>query len=102
MATNDVQFAHKTIEINGSRFMVQELTYKQGRELFKPNVDLYEINPVLVAMCLNNADGGTRTVADIEALPYPVASKLVMAALEICGLKKSDPGEAAAAAVAAE
>jgi len=51
----------------------------------------------MVAMCLNNADGGTRTAADIEALEYRDGNALVFACLDLNGLRPAAAGEAEAA-----
>jgi len=86
---------NRTIELEGRRYIIAPMTFGQGRQIFKPDGDAFESNCTMVAACLNNADGGTRTAADIEALPYSDGSTLMNACLDLNGLRATGEAEAA-------
>ena len=97
--------ANQTIVIEQSTYVIAPLKFGEGRELFSTESKLADLNGPLLRMSLNNADGGTRTDADIDALPYPHAMQLIPACLEINGLhrpKAADAGEEQPAKAAAE
>ena len=73
------------------------MTFGQGRKVFSPGADAFSSNCEMVAMCLNNADEGTRTAVDVEALPYTDGNALVFACLDLNGLRPAAAGEAEAA-----
>ncbi|MGA3211995.1 MAG: hypothetical protein ABSD20_11875 [Terriglobales bacterium] len=100
----------KTLTINGRTFTLAPMTFGEGREIFTPGADPFEANCQMVAVCLNRgmatggtATGGTaapgsavHTVDTVKDLEFPVAQALVMACLEINGLRETAPGEASA------
>jgi hypothetical protein len=92
----------KTVTVGDKPYELEVMTFGQGRDIFKPGVDVFESNCAMVAQCLNNADSGTRTVEDVKALPYPVGSALVFACLDLNGLRATATGEAEAAQTTAK
>jgi hypothetical protein len=85
----------KTVTVNDRTYQLAPMKFGEGRQIFQPGADAFDANCAMVAAGLNNADGGTRTADDVKAMPYPDGAALVLACLEINGLKKT--GEAPAA-----
>ena len=85
--------ANKTVVIEVTNYIIGPLTFGQGKELFTSDGTLRDINTPLLRHSLNNADGGTRTDADVDALPYPHAMELIGECLELNGLRKAKAGE---------
>ena len=85
------------VNVGDREYRITTMSFGQGREIFKPEADVFESNCAMVAACLNNADGGTRTADDIQALPYADGNALILACLDACGLRPAAAGEAKAA-----
>ncbi len=77
----------KTVTINETKYEIATLSFGQGKEVFSPANPAADTT-ALIRHSLNNADGGARTVADIDALPYPDAMKLITECLDVSGLRK--------------
>ena len=78
---------NRTVTIEDRTYQIAPMKFGQGRVIFTADADPFEANCAMVATCLNNADGGMRTGADVQALPYPDGTALVLACMELNGLK---------------
>lgn len=101
---------NRTVTIESRSYTIAPMKFGQGRDIFRPDADAFAANCAMTAACLNNAKasiniGGTGivdshdgpwTAADVQDLPYADGQALVLACMEINGLK-SAKGEAPAA-----
>ena len=88
----------KTITVNGRTFTIAPMTFGEGRDIFKPGADPFEANCQMAAACLTHGGqaGTAWTVDSVKQLPFPVGQALVLACLEINGLRETTTGEASA------
>ena len=86
----------RTITVDDRTYTIAPMTFGEGREIFKPGADPFEANCEMVAACLNHTDDSTRWSAEkVQMLPYPDGQALVLACMELNGLRAK--GEAGAA-----
>ena len=88
---------NRTITIEDRDYSIAPMRFGQSRDIFSPGIDPFDSNCRMVAACLNNADGGARTIEDVQNLPYTDGNALVTACIEMNGLKLSSAKEDAAA-----
>jgi hypothetical protein len=89
---------NRTVTVEDRTYTIAPMTFGQGREIFKPDADPFEANCAMVAACLNNAHVAPEpalSAADVQSLPYPDGQALVLACMELNGLRSK--GEAGAA-----
>jgi hypothetical protein len=90
----------RTITVDDRTYTIAPMTFGEGREIFKPGADPFEANCEMVARCLNNArrnpaDDDRWSAEQVQMLPYPDGQALVLACMELNGLRAK--GEAGAA-----
>jgi hypothetical protein len=92
----------RTVKIDDRTYTVAPLRFGQAREIFSSGKDAFDANCEMVAACLNNGEssdlGGKDadwTADKVKDLPYPDGQALMLACLEINGLKKVGEEEAA-------
>jgi hypothetical protein len=102
---------NRTVKIDDRTYTIAPLKFGQAREIFSQGKDAFEANCEMVAACLNNADVASPSAAagyspsapqpagggagatlctgeKVKDLPYPDGQALMLACLEINGLKQ--------------
>jgi hypothetical protein len=104
---------NRTITVDDRSYTIAPMKFRQAREIFRPDAEVFGANCAMVAACLNNAsvapasgagpsaasgqapDAGATfwTAEDVLDLPYLDGQTLVLACMEMNGLKAAS-GEA--------